>query len=186
MSVALLDAPHIAHIEAKLPYIVSPDIVYADDPTIVSSTAENAQAYLDAITAVGKSYGLGLNLAKTVLLRLRGSQDITGFDGKPLRVKTGAGYLGGLISIYGLGAPELGRRLGEGAHVFSQLAAVWKHANIPLMRKYRSFESCVLSNLLYCLDSLWILTAGLRKLDVFFAARLRKNRWRATFLHFPR
>ena len=49
--------------------------------------------------AVGKSFGLELNLAKTVLLRHRGSEDIAGFDGKHLRVKTEAIYLGGLISI---------------------------------------------------------------------------------------
>ena len=73
MTVALMDARRIAQLGTEdAPYIVSPDVVYADDTMLLSSSAANVQKYLDAVTAVGRTYGLELNLQKTLLLRIRG------------------------------------------------------------------------------------------------------------------
>jgi len=174
MSVVMADARSSTSFVESRPYIVTSDLVYADDTMIIASSAAHAQSYLDAVTETGKTYGLELNLKKTVLLRLRGDEDVVGFDGKALQVKTEAVYLGGLINIHGLASPELGRRIGEARGVFRQLVAVWKHANIPLKRKYAMLDACVMSKLLYCLESLWILADGLKRLDGFFASCLRQ------------
>ena len=54
------------------------------------------------------------------------------------------------------------------------MSAVWKHANIAKQRKYAICMSCVISKLLYGLESLWLLQADLKRLDGFFARCLRK------------
>ena len=54
------------------------------------------------------------------------------------------------------------------------MSAVWKHANIAKQRKYAICMSCVISKLLYGLESLWLLQADLQRLDGFFARCLRK------------
>ena len=82
-------------------------------------------------------------------------------------------YLGGLVTSSGGTTAELARRLGEGRASFQKLVAVWKHANIPKIKKREIFEACVVSKVLYGLDSLWLLSGQLRKLDAFDCNRLR-------------
>ena len=57
-------------------YIVSSDIVYADDTMIVGSSPSAVQAHLDPVIATGRSYGLELNPTTTILLRVRGETRI--------------------------------------------------------------------------------------------------------------
>ena len=78
------------------------------------------------------------------------------------------------MTTSGQATPELHRRVGEAGACFNALAAVWKHANIPLRKKYRIFEACVVSKLLYGLESLWLLKAHQQKLDAFGARCLRR------------
>ena len=53
------------------PYVVTKDVLYADDTMLLATHAGPVQRHLDAIVHVGKSFGLELNAAKTILLRLR-------------------------------------------------------------------------------------------------------------------
>ena len=173
MTVVMVHAKALTNGVEPKPYIVSPDVVYADDTLLMSSSPVLVQKLLDNVALTGRSYGLELNLDKTVLLRVRGQEYIFGVDGKPLKTKTDTVYLGSLLTTSGEVAPELSRRLGEAAACFKALSAVWKHANIPKKRKYRIFEACVVSKLLYGLESLWLLKAHLRKLDAFGTKCLR-------------
>ena len=66
MSVALLDARRMSQLEETQDYIVTPDLVYADDTMLLGSSAESVQRYLNCVMAVGRTYGLELNLEKTV------------------------------------------------------------------------------------------------------------------------
>ena len=174
MSVALLDAKSGMQIAEKQKFIVTPELVYADDTMLLGSSAESVQRYLDSVIMVGRTYGLELNMDKSVLLRVRGSSDIYGSDGSPLKAKTDTVYLGGLISTCGDSAAELSRRLGEARRNFHNLAQVWKHANIPRLRKLQIFNACIVSKALYGLDSIWLLKHQLRKLDAFYCSCLRK------------
>ena len=54
------------------------------------------------------------------------------------------------------------------------LERVWKHANIPQHRKILFFDTCVGSQLLYCMHTAWLNRAGLKKLDGFHARCLQK------------
>ena len=128
---------------------------------------------MDQVVQVGRTYGLESKQKKTVMLRVRGSGDVHRPDGQPLSIVIDAVYLGGLISTSGNSAPELSRWLGEATSLFKSLCAVWKHANIPRARKVAIFDACVVSKLLYGLESLWLLKSDLQRLDAFQARCLR-------------
>ena len=83
-------------------------------------------------------------------------------------------YLGGLLNADGGSGPELSRRIGMAYKQFHSLCKIWKHAKIPMIKKVRIFQSCVVSGLMYCLHTLWLNKAELRKLDAFQARCLRK------------
>ena len=110
VTVVMVDAKALTNgVEAK-PYIVSPDVVYADDTLLMSSSPVLVQKLLDNVALTGRSYGLELNLDKTVSLRVRGQEYIFGVDGKSLKTKTVTVYLGSLLTTSGEVAPELSRR----------------------------------------------------------------------------
>ena len=155
-------------------YVVTPDVFYADDTMIIGSDAGIVQGLFDSIAKVGRQYGLELNMPKTVLLRIRCHEEIIGTDGKPMQVKEAATYLGSLLSSDGRPGTELTRRLGEATSSFHRLVSVWKHANLPRSRKLEVFNACVISKLLYSLESCWLLQADRDKLDAFEARCVRK------------
>ena len=64
MTVALADAKKTNNLQESKPYIVSPDMVYADDTMLLASDPEAVQRYLDSLAQVGQTYGLELNLEK--------------------------------------------------------------------------------------------------------------------------
>ena len=69
---------------------------------------------------------------------------------------------------------ELTRRLGECRSIFQQLCKRWSHSSIGKQRKLLIYTYCVLSKLLYSLDSLWFLKADKCRLDAFHCKCLRK------------
>ena len=77
--------------------------------------------------------------------------------------------MGGLICTDGRPLGELSHRLGEVGRIFELLAAAWKHANITRQRTLQILEACVISKLLYGLESLWLLQEGRNKLNGFYA-----------------
>ena len=79
-----------------------------------------------------------------------------------------------MLSADGRVSSELSRRLGAAAADFTQLATVWKHANISRAHKVRIFTACVVQRLLYCLHTVHLNKAELRKVDGFQVRRLRQ------------
>ena len=83
-------------------------------------------------------------------------------------------YLGSLLCSDGTAGSELKRRIGAAREVFDKLCRVWDHSNITVARKLQIYSACVASRLLYNLHSLWLNTAGTRKLDAFHLKCLRR------------
>ena len=174
MSVLLQDARANCGQYTSMPYVVTPELVYADDTMLLASSAEAVQHHFDRVAEIGKSYGLELNLDKTVVMTVRGETDIIDTNGQPLQRKDETVYLGGLLSSNGRPVAELTRRIGEARQMFRKLEAVWKHANITAPHKKRIFDACVVSKLMYGLESVWLLQADRSKLDAFYTGSLRK------------
>ena len=64
MSVVLADARRMSGVHTEDSFIVTPELVYADDTMLLGSSAATVQAHLDSVMAVGRTYGLELNLQK--------------------------------------------------------------------------------------------------------------------------
>ena len=142
-------------------YIVCSDILYADDTLLVSSRTDKLQRHLDTVLDEGKKYSLELNWDNTYAMNVHCEGAIHDPSGAPIKVVTQTVYLGGLISCTSAARPEVTRRLGEAMGGFKALKQCWSHANINRNRKTQIYVSCIVSKLLYNLDSFWLLRADL-------------------------
>ena len=115
-----------------------------------------------------------LNWDKTVQMQILTSSSVTRPTGEPIKIVSQVIYLGGLITNDGRVGHELNRRLGEGNAIFQELCKVWNHSSIGRTRKQHIYISCVISKLLYSLESLWLLKHDKQRLDAFHCKCLRK------------
>jgi len=159
---------------AAAPYLVSRTLLYADDTLIKESDARVVQYFMDSIAEIGAQYGMQYNWTKLEALRVRHDGHIDLPDGTHVKEKESMIYLSGILSADGRVEAELSRRLGMANADFAKLKAVWSHANISQQRKVVTYKACVIQKLLYCLDTTWLNTKSLRKLDGFHARCLRK------------
>ena len=156
------------------PHIVCSDILYADDTILLSSVASKLQMHLDILVEEGAKYGLELNWDKTVLLNINTEAELARPSGDKVTRVDRAVYLGSVLTASASAVPELSRRLGEASGCFKSLESCWKHANITTKRKTDIYIACVVSKLMYCLESLWLLQADRHRLDAFHAKCLRR------------
>lgn len=124
--------------------------------------------------AEGAKYGLEINWKKTYQMAICIPSTITRPDGAVTAKKLEIVYLGGLISHDSRCARELSRRIGEGRSIFKILDKVWSHSGISLTRKVLIFNACVLSKVLYALESVWLLKADKTRLDAFQCYCIRR------------
>ena len=173
-TIMLHDSIDTLHLQQEPEYVVTRDVLYADDTLLVSRHQTNLQAMLNAIVEEGQRYGLELNWSKTFQLQVSTCKKITKPDGGDIKTVRDAVYLGGLVSCDGRASTELSRRLGEARVTFKQLDKVWSRAAIGWKRKYKIYDAVVLSKLLYSLDSLWLLKADRARLDAFHCKSVRR------------
>ena len=121
---------------------------------------------MNAIVQEGAIYGLEINWSKTVQIQVCKQYVINRPDGNPIVQVREAVYLGGLVTCDGKAGRELVRRLGEGRRVFDGLEKIWSHAGITRSRKLQIYSACVVSKILYSMESLWLLQADRTRLDV--------------------
>ncbi len=156
------------------PYVVCSDLLYADDTMLLGSNPVRLQCQLDSLVAEGKCYGLELNWTKTVAMRINSTGVILQPSGQPLHFTDSAVYLGGLLTIASGARAELTRRIGEAKGVFRALQRCWAHANISKHRKLQIYQACVVSKLLYGLESVWLLQADIKRLNSFHVQCVRQ------------
>ena len=140
---------------------------------LVSSCAAKLQRHLDILVDEGKRYGLELNWAKTFAMRIHHPGQLVQPSGEPVKVVEQAVYLGGLLNTSMQAKSEVTRRIGEAKGIFKALRQCWSHANISMQRKLELHDACVVSKVMYNLESLWLLQSDLHRLDGFHAACLR-------------
>ena len=154
-------------------YVVTRDLLHADDTLLTEVDAEILQAHLDTIVEIGSQYGLELHWGKTCVLNVRHDGQISGPDGA-LKQEAEAIYLGGLLSADGKATRELTRRIGEAEGTFQKLSRVWRHANISRQRKQQIYEACVVSKLMYGLETTWLRKHERQRLDAYHIKCLRR------------
>ena len=82
------------------PYIVTDALLYADEPMLISSNPRQLQLHFDLVAEKGRKYGLELNMAKTMLLRVQSNAVIKGTDGQAVKCCDRIVYLGGRSSHF--------------------------------------------------------------------------------------
>ena len=108
---------------------------------------------MDIIRAKGLEYGLEFNEKKLEMMVVNGDDPIFAVDGTAIKQKDLMLYLRSIISKDGRMQAELSRRNGCASQTFNELERLWKHANISNIRNIKVFESCVVSRLLYALET---------------------------------
>ena len=95
-------------------------------------------------------------------------------DGQPMKTVDSAMYLGTLVNNKGDTKMTLTYRIGEAYKTFDNLKSVWKHANLPVLRKLIIFKACVVSKLLYSLEVTCTRQADNTRIDAFYTKCLRQ------------
>ena len=113
-------------------------------------------------------------LDKTVVIHIHSEADLMQPSGNKIKKVDRVVYLGSILVSSASAEPELSRRLGEANGSFKTLDACWKHTNIKTERKIQIYLACVVSKLMYCLDSLWLLQGDIQRLDGFHAKCLKR------------
>ena len=129
---------------------------------------------MECVGDAGHQYGLVFNFTKLEAMPVRMEASIPKPDGSTVQVKHSMVYLGGMLSSDGRVASELGRRLGAAKADFDALRKVWSHANVPVERKLRIYDSCVVAKLVYGLHTAILNKSERARLDGFHARCLRR------------
>ena len=79
-------------------FMVCTDILYADDTLLLGNDVRRLQAHYFAIIEEGRKYGLELNVAKTVMMKVNHTGGIFHPSGGEVKVVEEAVYLGGLLT----------------------------------------------------------------------------------------
>jgi len=87
-------------------YVITNEVLYADDTLLLSSDAGNLQTLLDAVVEEGAKYGLELNWRKTYQMGVSVLPTMVGPGDKAIECKRGVIYLGGLIACDGRATAE--------------------------------------------------------------------------------
>ena len=128
----------------------------------------------ETVATVGAEYGLELHWVKTVLLRVRCAGVPVDPAGNEVTAKESVIYLGGHLSADGDPRAEVSKRMGSVWAGFLALERIWRHAKITKRRKHDIYTACIVPKLMYGLGTLWLPTAGGRRLDSFQIRCLRR------------
>ena len=150
------------------------DVTYADDTAVASEDPITAQIYLNFLIKTAAQYGLKPHWGKTVHLRIGHAAEVYNSGGSPIQVVESATYLGNLLDTNANHAAGINKRLGEATQTFSKLADVWSHASISRGRKVAIFNACVVTKLLFGLETVSCSSVSAKRLDAFPAKSLRK------------
>ena len=150
------------------------ELLYADDTLLLGAHAQTIERQLQCIVAIGAEYGMEMNWQKVEVLNAKGAAQINRPDGGAIAHKTSLTYLGSLVSADGGIKSELARRLGMAHSEFNKIQHVWRHTKVSKAEKYRVYVSCVVSRLLYGLQTAVLDSTAQRKLDGFHANCCRK------------
>ncbi len=93
-SVMLHDIYNRVQLGKETDYVVTRDVLCADDTLLLSCDPSNLQALLNAVVEEGAKYGLELNWRKTYQMGVSAEPSITRPTGKPIKSKCSVVYLG--------------------------------------------------------------------------------------------
>lgn len=153
------------------------ELLFADDTTIIASSIDTLQQSLIAIDEIGRSTGLRINLAKTVVMSLNPKMplniSLTLGDTTVTRVAEFK-FLGSIISSDGVLDNEIKERIKCAAVKRGQLTNIWSSNIISTRSKMSIFKSTVMPILLYGASTWTPLACHLNRIRGFVTTSLKK------------
>ena len=150
------------------------DILYADDTLLIAQSKAVIESYMQCIGECGKQYGMVFNRDKLECMNIRCDVELHNEVGDIIQRKDSLKYLGSILAADGHSEQIVASRLGMAKQEFSALAKFWQHAAVSNKKKYHIYEACVLSKLMYGLESIVLSSASLRKINGFHVSCCRK------------
>ncbi|XP_047480176.1 uncharacterized protein LOC125032835 [Penaeus chinensis] len=105
---------------------------YADDTTLMGTSADEVKELLIKIKPASEAAGLDLNLAKTKVMTTTNDTHLD-IDGEAIDVVESFNFLGALISPRNLYSQDTNRRIGLGKAAVIGLCKIWKDKNFPIV-----------------------------------------------------
>ena len=149
------------------------DLLYVDDTLLINYRSEHIQKHMDAIISTGAEYGLEINWQKVDMMGVRCHPIVSNMSGTHIDQKMSLQYLGASISVDGCIQSEVNRRIGMATSDFKMINVLWTHTSITNHEKYKIYMACIISKLLYGLQTAWLTKAQRTKLDGFHARWVR-------------
>ena len=150
------------------------ELLYADDTLIVGAHPQTVEKQLQCIVEIGREYGMEMNWQKVEMMTAKCESHLSRPDGNAINRKMSLVYLGALVGADGGSESELARRIGLAQAEFNKLQHVWGHSSLTGAEKYEIYVTCVVSRLLYGLQTMVFGKAARQKLDGFHARCARK------------
>ncbi|KAK7495707.1 hypothetical protein BaRGS_00013154, partial [Batillaria attramentaria] len=162
-------------------FSLEPDLDFADDIALLSSTMNHLQAKTTKLEDNAARVELKLNAKKCKVLKTNSKSDASLKVGhSEVEEVESFTCLGANVTKDGGGTADIKKRVALASASFKRLSNIWQATNISRKTKASLFKSLVLSVLLYGCET-WKLTKGEEKrLDVFQTKCLRrvlKIRW---------
>ena len=150
------------------------ELLYADDAAICASTSEDLQTLLNHFAEACRRFGLTISLKKTVTMSQATDSPIFSIDDTTLQEVDKFTYLGSSLSKSATVDSEISTRLGIASTNFGKLTKrVWNNRHLSTKSKVRVYEACVLSILLYGVETLATYRPQESKLSAFHTRNLR-------------
>lgn len=157
------------------------EILFADDTLLVARNTETITRILHKIELKSQEYNMKLNKDKCIALTMYKENRIKFSNGQKVPKAHAATYLGAQIAKNVNIRLEVNKRITAAAITANQLKLVWGKAQIPTKWKILSYNSIVLSQLIYGLETTQLTTAMEKKLDAFHIKGIRRIlKWEPT------
>lgn len=160
----------------KIRRILVREMLFADDAALVAHTKEALQHLMNKFSHACKEFGLTISLKKTNVM-CQGVEETPSIviDDHSLEVVDSFTYLGATISKDLSVNNEINKRIGKASTVMARLKRrVWENKKLTLNTKIRIYEACVLSTLLYSIETCSLYASQERRLNSFHLRCLRR------------
>ena len=157
------------------------DTAFADDTNLISRSVQDLTGLLHSVESRAAEDGLEVAALKCGHMIVNGSsgpgQRLKTLNGELVPVVSSQVHLGSLVTNDQKMSKELGRRLSIAGATMKKLQEFWKHATV--VWKLRVFNAVITSQMLYGLDTSWLMKGELKRLDAAQA------RWLRRIMHIP-
>lgn len=155
--------------------IITRELLYADDAALVANTEEDLQELVTRFGHACQQFSISPNTKKTVVMTQGvGRPPSIVLNGSVLEVVDHFCYPGSTTTSTLSNDKELDTRIGRASTSFGKLySRVWNNEKLTINTKVLVYQTCILSVLLYSLETLTMYAKQERRLNAFHMRFLR-------------